>query len=93
MRKKYFLLAALALTLMNANTPARADDPWFHKWDHNHDNRWDWNEFRKAHYDWWKAHHEGPRLTDRQLREEFSRFDRDHDGYVKCEEVRDFHHW
>jgi len=94
MKTKLALLTALAFTITGMSLPAKADsDDWFKKWDHNRDGRWSWNEFRKAHYDWWRAHHDERRLNDHELHEMYRKFDRDHDGYVCPDDVRGFHHW
>jgi len=93
MRSKITLLAALVIAIGSISGPARADDEWFEKWDHNHDRKWSWDEFRRAQYRWWKEHRDEHRCNDKELREHFKELDRDHDGYLYPDDVRSFHHW
>jgi hypothetical protein len=91
-----FNIAALCLAVMAAGSlqlPSMADEAWFTKYDHNHDGHWDYNEFKKAHYDWYKHHHEGPRLTEVELHKQWNTWDTDHHGWVAPETVRTYHHW
>ena len=88
------LIASLFLAgVFSVPLGAMADAPWFDRYDHNHDGHWSYSEFRRAHYEWWKAHHEGPRLSDRELRREFDAMSSAHPGWVEREQVRGFHHW
>ncbi|HEY9680546.1 MAG TPA: hypothetical protein V6C86_03045 [Oculatellaceae cyanobacterium] len=93
MKKQLALLALSFLTLGALQTPALADDPWFHKWDRDHDGHWTYNEFERAHHDYWKHHRDEKRLTDAELRAEWDRRAAAHHDWVGAEDVRDFHHW
>jgi hypothetical protein len=91
--KRQLVLAALTLLAVGAQTAARADDAWFNKYDHNHDGHWNYGEFKKAHYDYWKHHHDEKRWSDKELRAQWAQWDAEHHGYVTPEQVREFHHW
>ncbi len=91
--KKYLLLLAASFITLGSLQAAQADDAWFNRWDRNHDGHWDYNEFRKAHYQYWKLHHDEKRLSDAELRAEFDRRAAAHARYVEANDVRDFHHW
>ena len=94
MRRMIALAATIALAVITVNAPAKADEEdWFKRHDYDHDARWNYKEFRKAHYQWYKAHPNEARWNERRLHEEFNRCDLDHDGYVHCDEVRGVHHW
>lgn len=93
MRRIIALTAVLAMAVIAANAPAKADDEWFNRHDYNHDTRWNWKEFRRAHYQYVKEHPNEAHWNDRRLRQEFNHCDHDHDGYVHCDEVRRFHNW
>jgi len=82
------LCANLSLVALPA---AFADDVWFTKYDHNHDGRWDYNEFRKAHHDWARHHRAEKALTDAELRAQWDHYN--HDGWVRADDVRTWHAW
>ena len=91
MKKQFALVALTLVSLGSLQLPALAD-PWFDKWDHDHDARWNYAEFKAANDAYWRAHHEKV-LADRELRRAYAHLDRDHDGYVTVEDVRTYHHW
>ena len=91
MKKQFSLLTALALGLMLV-TPALADS-WYEHHDADHDGRWNYNEFRDAHNNWYNGHHQGRVYNDHDLQRQFNNRDRDRDGYVSRQEVQSFHHW
>lgn len=93
MKKQLILIAAAWLSFGSIIGPAQANEPWFDKWDHNHDNRWNWNEFRQAHYDYWRHHRDERRMTDAELRAEFNRMAGEHHTWVGPDDVRTWHHW
>lgn len=93
MKKQLALLALSFLTLGSLQMPALADDAWFHKWDHDHDGHWTYNEFERAHHDYWKHHRDEKRLTDAELRAEWDHRAAAHHDWVGADDVRDFHHW
>ena len=91
MKKQLALMALTLVSLGSLQLPALAD-PWFDRWDHNHDSRWDYNEFRAANHDYWKAHQEKV-LADKELRRAYRHLDTDHNGYVTVQEVKTYHNW
>jgi Ca2+-binding EF-hand superfamily protein len=91
MKKQLALVALSMIALGSLQLPALAD-PWFDRWDHDHDGKWDYNEFKAANRDYWRAHHEKV-LADRELRAAYKHLDADHDGYVTVEDVKTYHHW
>jgi hypothetical protein len=93
MKKQLALVAAICLGLGSLAGPARADDPWFNKWDRDHDGHWTYGEFKKAHSDWWRHHKDERRMTDAELRAEFDRMAASHHGWVAPDDVRTWHHW
>ncbi len=93
MKKQLALLASLWLAFGSMTGPALADDPWFNKWDHNHDNHWNYNEFRSAYYNWCRHHHDEKRLSDRELQAEFDRMAASHRTWVAPDDVRTWRHW
>ena len=92
MKKAFGMLAASFVILGALQVPAMAD-PWFDRWDHNHDGHWTYNEFVRAHNDYWKHHRDEKRLNDAELRAEWDRRAAAHHEWVSAEDVRDFHHW
>ena len=92
MRNSIVLLALIALTTVGASLPANAKDDWFDRRDRNHDHQWDWNEYRQAEITWCRAHHQRP-LSERELHRIFEQRDRDHNGFVRAEDMRDLHPW
>jgi Ca2+-binding EF-hand superfamily protein len=91
MKKQLALMALTLISVGSLQMPALAD-AWFDTWDHNHDGKWDYNEFRGANQEYWKAHHEKV-VADRELRNAYNRMDADHDGFVTVENVRTYHNW
>jgi Ca2+-binding EF-hand superfamily protein len=91
MKRQFSLLASLVVGLAMIS-PALADT-WYEHHDGDHDGRWNYNEFRDAHNNWYNVHHEGRVYNDGDLHGQFKRLDRDHDGYVSQREVRTFHRW
>jgi hypothetical protein len=91
--KKYLLSLAAAFIALGSLQAAQADDPWFNKWDRDHDNHWTYNEFKAAHNSYWKAHRDEKRLNEAELRAEFDRRAANHAKWVEANDVRDFHHW
>jgi hypothetical protein len=91
--KKYLLLLAAAFISLGSLQAAQADDPWFNKYDHDHDGHWNWNEFQRAHNQYWKSHRDEKRMNDAELRAEFNRRAANHAHWVEANDVRDFHHW
>ena len=92
MKKALALAGLLCLTLNSVQLAAQADD-WYNKHDRNHDNHWDYNEFRNAHHDWARNHKKERRVSDSQLRNQFNNWDTDHHGYVTREHVATYHNW
>ena len=92
MKRTLALAGLLCLTLNSIQLAARADD-WFDKYDRNHDHHWNYNEFQRAHHDWWLRHKEEKRLTDAELRAQFNTWDADHHGWVNREHVEHWHTW
>ena len=91
MKRQHALLSSMVLGIM-AISPALADG-WYEHHDHDHDGRWNYNEFRAANNNWY-AHHAGEhRYNDRELRNQFNHYDADHDGFVTREQVQTFHTW
>ena len=89
-------IGALCLSIMAMSSlqlPSMGDDAWFNKYDRNHDGHWDYNEFQKAHTNWYHRHHEGPKVTSVELRKQFDSWDTDHHGWVTPDHVRSYHHW
>jgi hypothetical protein len=86
-------IALACLAVLAFSTAAKADDPWFDKYDHNHDGHWNYNEFKRAHYDWWKAHRNEKRISDAELRAQYNSWDTAHHGWVDRDQVREYHHW
>jgi hypothetical protein len=93
MKKQVALVAALFIGLVGLNSPAFADEAWFVHHDHNHDGHWDYAEFRKAHYEWYKTHPNEKKWKDAELRQEFDRMSASHHGWVAPEDVRTWHTW
>ena len=94
MKRQFTLIATALLTLGSLQGPAIADEPWFDKWDHNHDGHWDYNEFKRAHGNYWKHHKKDEhRLSEAELRTEWERRAAAHHTWVESKDVRDFHHW
>jgi Ca2+-binding EF-hand superfamily protein len=91
MKKQMALMALTLISLSSLQLPALAD-VWFDRYDHDHDGKWNYNEFKAANQAYWRAHHEKV-LADRALRDEYKALDADHDGYVTVENVRTYHHW
>jgi len=92
--KKLLTAAALLTVAMGAfQLPALAADAWFDKYDHDHDGRWKYNDFVRAHHDWAKRHHDDKVITDRELKTRWHDLDKEHHGWVKADDVREFHHW
>lgn len=90
MKRQFALLSSLLLGLV-VISPALADG-WYEHHDHNGDGKWNYSEFRQAHNNWYRDHHD-KHYGNRELRDQFNRFDTDHHGYVTREQVRTFHNW
>ena len=93
MKKQFALIALGWFALGSLQTPALANDPWFDKWDHNHDGHWNYVEFKRAHDDYWRHHRDEKRWNDAELRAEWDRRAAAHHEWVAAEDMRDFHHW
>ena len=93
MKKQITLLMAAAIALGAFQSAALADDPWFNKWDHDHDGHWTWKEFRDAHHNWYRHHKGERRYSDAELRREFDRMAASHPGWVAPNDVRGWHQW
>ena len=92
--KKVFLAAMMAVAaLSSVQLSAHADDPWFDRYDRDHDGHWTYNDFKHAHYEWYKHHHNEQRITDAELRHQFDTMASTHPGWVEREQVRTFHNW
>jgi hypothetical protein len=89
--KKTLALACLAVLAIG--TAAQADDDWFNKYDHNHDGHWSYNEFKRAHSDYWRNHRDEKRMSEAELRAQFNNWEAQHKGWVERDQVREFHHW
>ncbi len=89
--KRHQLIGTLLLGLLSVS-PALADG-WYEHHDRDGDGRWNYNEFRSAHNNYYRNHAGERRYEERELKHHFNRFDSDHDGYVTREQVREFHHW
>jgi hypothetical protein len=86
-------LVLLALIACSITTlPSFAGD-WYDKYDKNHDGRWDYKEFRRAHNEYWKRHQDESPLRDEELRAEFGRRAYNPNGFVHRSGVKDFHNW
>ena len=93
MKKQLAIIAALYMGLVSVQSPALADDAWFNRYDHNHDGHWDWAEFKKAHYEWYKHHPGEKKWKEAELRAEFDRLGAAHHGWVAPDDVRTWHTW
>lgn len=82
----------LSLSLSAMALPVMAE-PWFDRYDHNHDGKWTYDDFSRAHREYVKKHHEEKRMSERALKEQWNKLDKDHHGWVREEQVRSFHHW
>jgi hypothetical protein len=92
MKRTLALAGLLCLTLSSIQLSVQASD-WFGRYDHNHDNHWDYNEFRNAHHDWARHHRNEAVVSDVELRSQFNGWDTGHRGYVERGDVQAFHHW
>ena len=93
MKKRLASTATIWVAILSFLAPALADDPWFDKWDRDHDGHWNYEEFKRAHYDYWKHHQDEQHWKDAELRAEFNRRAAAHRQWVDAQEIRDFHHW
>jgi len=91
MKKQFALMALTLISLGSLQLPALAD-PWFDRWDRDHDGRWAYSDFQAANRAYWRAHHEKA-IADAELRAAYRKLDADHDGFVTVEDVRTYHHW
>jgi hypothetical protein len=91
MKKQTALLALVVLSLGSVQSALADDDKWFSRHDRNHDGKWNYDEFRTAHNDYWKRHHDEKRWSNKEMREHWNSLN--HDGYVTTEHVRTLHHW
>ena len=87
---KTFVLACLAV--LTLSTAAKADD-WFDRYDRDHNKQWNYQEFKRAHNDYWKHHRNEERWNEAKLHSQFNTWASAHPGYVEREQVREFHHW
>ncbi len=90
-RMKKFALALMLLVLcvQQSGNAAFARD-WFDRWDHNHDGRWNHNEFIAAQTYWARNHRGYPASGWGQA---FGRYDHNHDHYWNRHEALRYHHW
>jgi hypothetical protein len=88
---KKFALAMMLLLLCGqlSGNAAFAND-WFNRWDHNHDGRWDRNEFYAAQRNWARDHHGYPAPG---WGPNFAAYDHNHDHYWDRREAWRYHHW
>lgn len=92
MKKSLASTATILVAMVSSTAPASAQ-PWFDRWDRNHDHHWSYAEFRRAHYDYW-AHHRAERhWKEAELRAEFNRRAAAHREWVDAHDMQDFHHW
>ncbi|HEY9773967.1 MAG TPA: hypothetical protein V6C81_09180 [Planktothrix sp.] len=90
--KKELALAAMMFAALTVQA-AHADADWFDRYDHKHSGHWTYDQFRKAHTDWWKHHRTEQRLSDKELHAKFDTLDAEHHGWVTREQARTFHEW
>jgi len=93
MKKTFAAVALATLTFGVLQQPVRADqDDWFNHHDRNHDQRWNYNEFKNANRQYYSHHHDDDdRWTNAQIRQHWDGLH--HGGYVTREQVNDLHHW
>lgn len=91
MKKQFALLALAALSSGLMQLPSFADDAWFTHYDRNHDGKWTYNDFRAAHMNYWKHHHDEKRWSEHEMKEHWNALQ--HDGCVTVDQVRELHHW
>jgi hypothetical protein len=87
-------IAALALVAMSfglVQQACLADSDWFDRHDRNHDQRWNYNEYKGAHSYYYKNHRDEPRWNNHEMRDHWNGLN--HDGYVTREQVHELHHW
>jgi len=92
MKKKVATIAALIISLGTLQG-AFADDAWFHGHDRDHDGHWTYEEFKRAHHEWYKQHPGERRYKEEELRAEFDRLSAEHHGWVGPDDVRSWHRW
>jgi len=93
MNKRILFAGLVSLSILGVQGAALADhDDWHHRYDHDHDGKWDYNDFEKAQRDWERDHHR-KELSEIELRNAYARYDRDHDGFWAPNEARKFHPW
>ena len=93
MKKLLAVSSVLCVTLGSIQLAAFADNDWFDRYDHKHAGRWNYGAFHRAEVDWHRAHPDEHRWSDRELHARFREMDRDHDGWLHREDVREWHHW
>jgi hypothetical protein len=91
MKKQIALFALAAVCLGTWQQPAFSAEVWFNNHDHNHDGRWNYNEYRNANQVYFRHHHDENRWSDHEMRHNWDGLN--HDGYVTQEQVRTIHHW
>jgi hypothetical protein len=92
MKKTIAALALATLTFGVLQQPARADDDWFNSHDRDHDQRWNYNEFKNAHQTYYRTHHDDhDRWNNKQIKEHWNGLNSN--GYVTREQVTTLHHW
>jgi hypothetical protein len=94
MKRRLTLLSAIFLALGATVQPSLAHDPWFDRWDHDHNGAWNYSEYAAAQRDWAYRHHYNP-WAEARMRAEFSHWDRDHNRALRAEEAAAWHshHW
>ena len=94
LRKQVMSFGLLALASVAFALPALADfGVSFHRYDYDHDGRWNYREFADANHEYYRQHPRTVIMNDDGLRREFRHVDRDNDGLVRVEEVRHYHDW
>ena len=93
MKKLLALGSLICVTLGSIQMAALADGDWFDKQDQKHSGKWDYKAFKKAEHDWAKNHHEYQKMREKEMKAKFKELDRDHDGYLHREDVREWHQW
>lgn len=92
LKKQIALFALVSLSLGMLQLPSFADsDKWFSQYDHDHDGKWTYNDFRAAHMNYWKHHHDEKRWNNDEMQAHWKELN--HDGYVTTDQVRTLHHW
>jgi len=91
MKKTIAALALATLACGLLQQPSLADNDWFDRHDRDHDQRWNRNEFQRAHKYYYQNNDDHDRWNNRQIRERWNGVN--NNGYVTREQVKDLHNW